>query len=404
MLTGNLLRVRVKGKELVPVFIDAERPALVERAQLLVDVFARATEEAWTRGEVTAALREIEGVDTDHKLTRGLGKVLLDRGELETVSDLDPREIRRAVFARAAERGPLARRPEPTGRPVAADILAEVAQELGIAVEHVGRALYADLKDEQRLVAHRPLSPAALLQRYNVALVQAVLLRATWLEVRLVDPEPKRLAQLLRFARFHELMVRVERVAGGAAVLVHLDGPESLLRQSTRYGLQLATFFPAILLQTGAWSAEAEVLWGRRKVRKALHLSDRLGLVSHYRDTGTWKSRTEQFFEDRWGTEQDGWFRHPGQVQHLGGQHLLVPAYTFRKGDRTAHLDIVGYWRRSYLVQRLEATPPDVVLAVSKRLCGDKAGLPEDMAERVVPFAEIIPVAKVLALLERVAR
>jgi len=404
MLTGDLLRVRVKGRELLPSFVEPTRPALVERAVLLGQLFAQAAEEGWTRGELDQSLREVEGVDTDHRLTRGLSKVLLDRSELETVSDLDPREVRQRVFTCAAARGPLARRAGPTGRAVAADVLAQVATELGTDAVTLGRALYADLKDEQRLVSHRALGPEALLHRYNVALVQAVLLRATWLKVRLVAPEPKRLAQLLRFARFHELMVRVEVVADGAAVLVHLDGPESLLRQSTRYGMQLATFFPAILLQTGAWSAEAEVMWGPRRLHKSLVLTPAQALRSHYRDTGTWKSRTEQFFEDRWGQAQDGWVLGPGQVQRIQGQQMLVPAYTFHKGGRTAHLDIVGYWRKAYLEQRLAATPPDVVLAVSRRLCGDKAGLPADLADRVVPFAEIIPVGKVVEQLAAVAR
>lgn len=421
MLTGDLLRARVKGKELFCGFIDPQRPLLVERSEQLVTLFEQAVGEQWTRGRLNAAMREIEGVDTDHKLTRGLAKVLADRCELDTVSDLDPQEVRRLVFARAAATGPIARHAGPTHRRVAADVLAEVAAELDVDGETLSRALYADLKDEQRFTTWRPLTPSALLQRYNVALVQALLLRATWLRLRLVAPEPKRLAQLLRYARFHELMYRVETAAGGGgareesrpslaedeplAVLLHLDGPESLLRQSTRYGLQLATFFPAVLLQTGTWSLEAEVMWGhKRKAKKRLSLSQDAGLVSHYRDTGTWKSRAELFFEERWGDGHDGWTMVPGQAQVIEGQHVLVPAYSFEKDGRRAHLDIVGYWRKGYLEQRLERTPPDVVLAVSKRLCGDKAALPKAIAEQILPFAEIIPVKQVLARLDAVAR
>ncbi|MCB9779757.1 MAG: DUF790 family protein [Alphaproteobacteria bacterium] len=405
MLTADLLRVRVKGPELFVGFVDPGKARLQERADDVATLFGQAAAETWTRGELTDAMRELEGVDTDHKLVRGLAKVMLDRTELDTVSDLDPQEVRRRVFTLAAARGPLARQAGPADRTVAADIFAAVGAELGHAPDQVAAALYADLKDEQRIVSCRQLTPDKLLHRYNVALFQSVLLKATWMKVRLVAPSPKRIAQLLRFARFHELMYRIEAVAGGAAVLVHLDGPESLLRQSTRYGLQLACFFPAVLLQDGDWTLQAEVLWGRsRKVRKTLSLTHEAGLVSHYRDTGVWKSRTEQWFEERWGEEQDGWRISPGRLQPIDGQQVIVPAYRFEKGGRVGHLDIVGYWRKGYLEERLARTPPDVVLAVSRKLCGDKSGLPAGLRDRVIDFAEIIPTGKVVERLEAVAR
>ncbi|NOY27082.1 MAG: DUF790 family protein [Oligoflexia bacterium] len=405
MLTGDLLRVRVKGKELHCAFIDPNNPRLLDRARELVDLFTRAVAQQWTSGAMEDALRELVGVDTDHKLTRGLAKVLLDRCDQGMLAELDPVDLRRRVFTAAAQGPIVAQQAGPTGRRVATDVFAQVGADLGVSAQLVAACLYADLKDQQRFISWKALDPTALLHRYNLALAQAVLLRASWLKLRLVAPAPKRLAQLLRYARFHQLMYRVESVAGGAAVLLHLDGPESLLRQSTRYGMQIATFLPAVLLQTGAWSLEAEIQWGRgRKLKKALNLDQDTGLVSHYRDTGTWKSQAEEFFEARWGDGHGGWTMRPGQVQVVQGQHVLVPAYTFEKDGRVAHLDIVGYWRKGYLQQRLERTPKNVVLAVSKRLCGDKAALPKALAEQILPFAEIIPVKKVVARLEVVAR
>lgn len=405
MLTGDLLRVQVKNGQLRPRFVDPSRSELQERAQQVIALFELALAEGWTRGELTEALRELEGVDPDHKLLRGLGKVMLDRSELETVADLDPVAVRAAVFSTAAAMGPLRMGPAGPGRAVAADVYAAVAQARGEDPEALRLSLYADLKDAQRVVGCRALSPEALLHRYNVALVQALLLRARYLKVRLVQPRPKRLEQLLRFARFHELMVRVEALPGQVAVLVHLDGPESLLRQSTRYGLQLATFFPAVLLQEGEWSVEAEVLWGQgRKTARSLLIAWDQGLRSHYADTGVWRSRTELWFEERWGGGQDGWTMRPGELQVVEGQDLLVPVWTFEKGGRRAHLDLVGYWRPAYLEKRIARTPPDVILAVSRRLCGDKQGLPEGLRDRVIDFAEVIPLGSVLEKLEAVAR
>ena len=135
----------------------------------------------------------------------------------------------------------------------------------------------------------------------------------------------------------------------GDTLSLEIDGPQSLLTASTRYGMQLATFLPAVLLQTGAWALEAEIRWGKRRLRKQLVLDDTAGLVSHYRDTGAWTSRTEQWFRERWDrADTQGWRLEPGTLLDLGDQRVLVPDLTLHKDGRTAHLDIVGYWRAGW--------------------------------------------------------
>lgn len=397
MLTAELLRARSSGKEVKPAFIDPASPRLLERAGLLVDLVEQAAREGWTLGELQGAQRELEGVETDHRLVRGLFKVLLDRMELDTVAALPPEEARALVFTEAARRGPLTRSAAP-GRLHAAQLLAELAAARGVEGPALADALYADLKSEQRVQAWRALDAEGLLHRYNLALVQGILLKATRLRLSLPAPEPRRLAQLLRWARFFELMYRLERQAD--LVLVELDGPLSLLRQSTRYGLNLARFAPAVLLQP-RWRLEAELLWGPRRLRKGFSLGPEAGLRSHFRDTGTWKSRTELHLEERWGEEQEGWRIGPGEHQVVDGQKVVCPAWTFRKGQRVAHLDVLGHWRRQSLQERLASQPPGVVLAVSRRLCADAAGV--EPGEGVILFTEILPIPKIIQALERAA-
>jgi len=415
VLTGDLVQVRIKGKTIHPRLVPPDDPRLLELAGTILGAFHEACAEAATRGHLTGRLRELAAERTDHKLIGGLGKVLLDQCDFDTVSPLPPAELRALVFGRAAERGPLDIVAGPLGHTTAADVLAEVAAELETTSLALQQALYADLKDEQVLVKYRGPGPDAvdgperLLHRYNVALVQALLLRASSLRVKLAGPDPKRLRQLFRYVKFFQLMYRLERVpsedpSGADGVILELDGPQSLLRQSTRYGRQLATFLPAVLLQPGAWRVEAEVLWGKRRLRKELRLNHKAGLRSHYRDTGTWISRTEQWFVERWEAVSPDWSMGPGELIELGGQRALVPDLTFRKDGRTAHLDIVGYWRKGYLRKRLAETPDHVILAVSKRLAGDKVALPKTLQKQVLLFAEVIPVNEVVRRLEAIAR
>lgn len=398
MLTGDLVRVRIKAKELRPSFVRADDEDLLERAGQLIELYREAAREGWTRGRVDEAATELEGLETDIKLMRGLAKVLADRSEFATQSPLPPAELRARVFAAAAAGPPLAREAGPTGRRTAQTVLAEVAAALGIAPDALSRALYADLKDEQTLLGVELLEPRGLLERYNLALVQSVLLKATGLTVALEAPDPKRVRQLHRALKFHGLMYRVARA--GEDWRLEIDGPLSLLQQSTRYGLQLALFLPTLVLCPTPWRAEAEIRWGQRGLRKQLTLSSADGLVSPARDVGAWKSRVEEYFEARFRELDSGWTILPGEPLDLGGQELLVPDFSFEKGGRKAHLDIVGWWRKGYLKRRLENLPPNVVLAVSRKLAADKAELPAG----VIAFAEILPPKAVLERLEAVAR
>jgi predicted nuclease of restriction endonuclease-like RecB superfamily len=403
MLTGDLVRVRVVKKDLHPSFIDPCNRRLVERAGTLLGMVEDALEHGWTRGRIDEEIRAITGVDVDHKITKGLAKILLDKGEFETLSPTNPAELRWAVFCEAAKMGPLARKAGKTRRTTAKDVYAVVAKDLGTTAKEVSQGLYADLKDEQVLQGIPLPDPQTLLHRYNTALVQAILLKASRLTVELTDPDPKYVRQLMRFLKFHQLMYRSEQTSSGFRFVV--DGPQSLLKLSTRYGLQLANFLPGVLLQPGEWRLSAEVLWGKkRKLRKMLHLSSEMELKSHYKDTGTWTSRTEQWFMERYEKYDTDWTVGPGEPIDLGQQHMLIPDLTFKKDGRVGHLEILGFWRAKHLKDRLAELPDNVIVAVSSKLKGEAGALAKSLDTQVIRFAEVIPPAKVVERLEKIAR
>lgn len=406
MLTGDLLRVRVRGRELVPALVDPARPALQEVAGSLIELFAEAVAGGWKRAALDEEIHALIGDRRDHKLVRGLAKVLSDRAEFEVRSPMPPAELRAIVFRTARQAGPLALEAGPLGRPVAADVLAAVGEALGLDADTVAEALYADRREEERIVTCAVPDATWLLHRYNVALVQAVLLRASALELRLEGPSVPRVRQLFRHVKFHELIHHATR--DDTALVVRLDGPGSLFKLSTRYGAQLAAFFPALLLQDCPWSMHAEVLWTRARHRKDLRLSSADGLRSHYRDTGAYTTRTHQWFAERFEKLDSGWtMSDDTEPIDLGGRALVLPDVRFAKDGRTAFLEIIGFWRRDYLERRVawltRYGPGNLVLAVSRRLLADKDAL-RDFPGTVIPFAEVVPAKQVLAAIEEVAR
>lgn len=404
MLTGDLVRARVRGKTIEASLIDPARPAYADAAAELLAIWGAALDGSWTRGRLDEAVSAWVGPRRDHKILKGLAKVLVDRSTFEIRSPLPPAELRAKVFRAARESGPLALEAGPLGRTTAADVLERIAAELDTTAEVIADALYADLRQAERLVRCEVPDPRWLLDRYNVALVQALLLRATEVRVRLKKPSAPRLRQFFRKVKFHQLMHLASK--DGPWTEIVLDGPASLFRQSTRYGLELATFFPAVLLQTCAWEVEATVLWTKAKHRKTLTLTPVLGLVSHYADTGAYRTREQEMFEERWHAKPRAWKLDPGSAPiDLGGRGVLIPDYTLKHEDgRVAHLDICGFWRREALEHKLGLIdtygPGNVIMAVSRKRRGSKSTELPPFGGPLVEFAEIVPPNKVLKALE----
>ncbi len=402
MLTGNLIRVRLESGHIGPSFIATDSRRYLERAQLIIDMTNKAVESGATRGELFRHLEEeVVGCGVDHRLSRGLVKVVMDRCLFDVKSPLEPQQLRARLFSM----GPVARRTGPDARPDAAMCFRELARELGCEPTDVERGLFADLKENQVILQSLVQEPLDLIHRYNVSLVQGLLLHATAVEIRLPRAAPGEARLLFRHVKFRQLMHRI-RLEGDTCRII-LDGPLSLVRLSTRYGMQLAQFFPALLLQSGEWEMEASLRWKRRK--RILLLSSQLGLKSHLEPRGVWMSREEEWFQERFRALSSEWvLERGGDLADLAGEAVLVPDFTFRKGNRVAYLEVVGHWRRGYLARRVELLKkhgaPNLLLAVSRNLLGDKGRARlGPLGDRVIPFAKIIPAREVLKLVERVA-
>src|SRR5262249_12344326 len=221
---------------------------------------------------------------------RGLAKVIEDRAEFEVVSDVPPEEQREKVFSAAADYR-RAMRSSTAGAGHRAhfrrdEIIAAVASDLKMEAAAVLTALFADLRDENRLLRFADITAQRLIDRYNVALAQAVLLRSVFVKVEVRRERPPRYRQLFRWLKFHRLLYNVEgNMPEGYAF--HIDGPLSLFSATTKYGLQVALFLPALLSCTD-FRLEADLRWGPRREPRCFYLDARDGLVSHQPDTGTY--------------------------------------------------------------------------------------------------------------------
>ena len=368
MLTGNLVRVKFARNKIVPQYLDAHHGGWLGLAEQLLLGFRGGVGR--TRGEIFEDLIEVIGEGQPALVPRGLADLLEDRCEFEVNSDFPPDVIREAVFRAAtmkrAEKAPFDR----------AAIIHAVAAELGISWEVVENGLFADLKDERRVVKFADCAPEFLLHRYNAALAQAVLLKCSAMEVRIWGETPARFRQLFRAVKFHRLICTIHESTNNSYVL-KLDGPLSLFSGTTKYGLQLAQFLPT-LLHCKAFDLQASVKWGTERKEKSFALSATDGLRSHLPDFGVYTPPELEQFAESFAKKIPGWLiaSDPNPVSLSDG--IWVPDFklTHPGSGKEVYVEIIGFWRKvdiEQLYKRLKKQlPGQFVLCISEQYRADK--------------------------------
>jgi len=387
MLTGSLVRVRYSRQRILPVYVAADDPANLELATRLLEAFRG--REGISRGELADDLAETFGDRPGQFLQQGLIKLLEDRCEFAVVSGHPPDALREAVFRSAA-----AARAGGTFDRTA--VLERVSRELGLPTTDVEAGLFADLKSEQQLVKFQDTTAERLLQRYNVALAQAVLLRAVGVAVDIRREPPARLRRLFRLVKFHRLVCEVESL-GPEAYRLKLDGPMSLFTATQKYGLQLALFLPAVL-HCRDFTLTADLRWGPQRKPKTFTLTPADGLVPPQPEQGTYVPPELAMFAEQFRKKAAGWELHEESAVFPLGGGFWVPDFRLKhlEDGREVYLEVLGFWRRSsaeaHLKRLREFADRPFILAVSDQLRIDDvdlAGLPAEVVRfRQMPLPD----------------
>ena len=404
MLTGNLVRVRISKQRVIPLYIPRDDDGWLDVAEGLLLIFREG--EGRTRGEITEEIDALVGEGLASLVHRGMAKVLEDRAEFEVVSEVPPEELRRRVFTAAAEHRQSQRKIGAIRAPFRRDeVLKKVARDLAIEVDLIVAGLFADLKDENRLLTFADLSAQRLLDRYNVALAQAVLLRSVRMTVEVRDEPPARYRQLFRWLKFNRLLWRVEGTMRDGYTL-QIDGPLSLFSSTNKYGLQMAMFLPA-LLHCRNFRLDAELRWGKNRDPRSFHLESAEGLISHHDDQGTYIPPEVAAFAERFRQVAPTWeLRAMTDVIELGRDGVWVPDFQIVHAatGTVVYLDILGFWRKSSLERLIDLLtlhgPPRILLALSEKFKVDDEALAR-LPGPVVKFREIPNASEIAERLEQ---
>lgn len=366
MLTRDLLEFSTRKGRIRPRYVSPGDAGLGALAGDLVRVAQE--HEGATAGELEEQLGALARGASRPRVARGLVKLILDKAETEAPDAGAPARRAEAFSAAAAVLRGL-------GSKASRDDYEDALRAaLGSSLESVREGLYCDLPSERRVTRAVTWSPRELLDRYNLALAQGLVMYAVRLELRVGEADAAALRRILRWLKFCRLVADVNR--DGEAVTIAVEGPARVVDGAKRYGMQLATFLGAVPLLECFW-ARAEVKLPRRK-SAVFELSHEDGLVSPLTaGRGHVPDEVRAFAR---ALEDAGYevVLAPG-LRRVGATGLAVPDLELsRDGGRERRVvELFHAWHAGPLATRLdqleEAPDPGFVLGVERRLLKEPA-------------------------------
>jgi uncharacterized protein len=365
LLSPDLVRARRRRGELLLVELGKDRAAAEQLSQAML-ALAR-DHVGRTRGELAQAMADVGAGFRQRKLFLGLSKLVEDACHFAVDSDVDPAGLRSEVFlTAAAER----RKLEPGARFDRKPLLERIAAERSTSVEQLERGLYADLRASHVVLAGPRIDARVLVENYERAQRQAVLLRSVRLVAEVSCTAPAAYRNLFNKLKFRQLLYRIERLAAGGYRL-EIDGPFSMFESVTKYGLALALVLPA-LEECDSLRLRADVRWGKNREPLTYQFDSRgagarpgkaslpdelMALVDTFEGLGSaWSAAVTE------------------AVLDLPGVGVCVPDLIFehRSSGLRVFLEVLGFWSRDAVFRRIEMAQRGVgervLFAVSSRL------------------------------------
>ena len=389
MLKKEHICCKIASGRVKPQLTDTAAPSGLETASSLLAVY----NEALTSGMTRSALEQLSGsvisASPDEKLASGLNKLLLDRTEFAPAAELDYPAYRKELFSRSAElfkQGILSSPPS-----------AETPD------------IYGDLPAFEQVSAFEALAPEALLELYNLAQCQALLIYASHLELRLADPDVSALRKVMKAIKFFRLLAEFSKLKQNG-IKISVSGPYALFGPSVKYAISLAALLQ-VMVNLKKWSLEAVITFRERELK--LKLDEKLGLHSAQRSFSSFVPEEIRLYHRHFAEKSADW-QIVGDTPFLdaGNQQIIFPDLSFasQESGKVIHLELFHRWHAGQLNSRLELLKqhPELPLILGiDRAIMTKAELDEklsnfpDIRKRCWLFSEFPGVENTLRVLKQ---
>lgn len=366
MLTKDLVCYKNYKNNVNPKFINPFDSELLNVAEELIEIFKDSVGD--TRAELLENSKMIlDGSEKPILVLRGFQKLLLDRTKFDTSADEKFTNFREKVFTKTSE--------FLTTQDFEnfAEFRAKIETNFSQKYKEISTKLYSDLPEFQEVLKFKSITSEQLLNRYNCAQIQGLLIHCNQLEITVSDSEPKKLRQLFKFLRFFQLLAKVEKLNENT-FKIFVDGPLNLFYRTQKYGLNLANFFPSLLHQE-KWHLVAKVQLKNRKIYE-LNLDQSCGIKPISQRFLAYVPKEVQMFQKLFSEKNSDWqISTTSNFVPLEGEAYCFPDFSLKhKNGTEVFLEIFHAWHSSHFSERLQTLNPNspkLILGIAQNLLKD---------------------------------
>ncbi len=323
MLTGQYNLARYKNGIVFPYHLAGSSKNL-RLASNLIELFQAGTEKK--RYELDEEIKALYVEKVNPKIVQGMAKLLFDRCEFSDYGESDPQSVRQEVFTASANYWTTS----PSLKSGLLNHKQQILEAAGVsaqsAYQETDSWLFGDVAGNRVLKEFQPINDSDLISRFNIEQIQGLLLHAEKMELRLRAMKDSSFRQIMQMLKFFQLMFQVTE-ADKHWLSITIDGPGSILENARSYGLEIANFFPAILLLSVPWNMTTTLKVPSRKRRFKLELSHENDLNTFYQTKGVWNHERAlgliQRFNEKYSDEMEA--SAENHLIALSNNRYLIP-------------------------------------------------------------------------------
>lgn len=177
-------------------------------------------------------------------------------------------------------------------------------EEITILKENPEKWLFSDVSSYQMLEESPKISPEEVIHEYNLCQFQGLLFYTRSATLTIYRNSKSNLKQLIQMLKFFGLMFSIKN-SDDELFVICIDGPDSVLENSRSYGLELANFFPFVLLLKGKWELGVTIQPPKRPRSFLVKLNENNIYKTKYQEKGIWIQEKIERLVERWNQKYE---------------------------------------------------------------------------------------------------
>ncbi|APJ03753.1 DUF790 family protein [Silvanigrella aquatica] len=366
----ELLNYKITKGKIIPNFINANDPNLLEFANSLIKIGSNSI--GLTKAEIDIELNSAANLfHIDDIIKKGLISIIFDRFYFESSFEGDISELRNKVFILSSQK---ISEIEENSYEIYKDKICKI---LDINKDNLENILYSDLPELNKASKFKIVEATELLNRYNIYLIKGFLFFCESIQIKIPNQNVLKsdLRYLLKQIKFYQLSSQI--TMNNNFIEISLDGPMSMFLNTHKYGMNLASFFPALILLS-KWELTAQIELGKSSRKKGiLNLNQDAALISYYKTYSSYIPEDFLLFENNFIEKSNDW-KISSEFDDIlfDGVNYFFPDYKFLlENKKIVYLELFHSWHKHNLKIRLVNMNKNnsilLIIGVAKNLLKD---------------------------------